>query len=85
MKRCLDIKVQEVTLRKSTAGRKIIKSCCNPKNEGLQQLYGIPERTLTSDLSLRSLACRMMHNLNGLDDTYVFAQWYAAIEKPERI
>ena len=33
--------------------REKIKSCRNPRNHGLQQLYGTPERTLTSDLSLR--------------------------------
>ncbi len=29
------------------------KSCRNPRNDGLQQLYGTLERTLTSDLPLR--------------------------------
>ena len=34
-------------------GEKQQKSCRNPRNNGLQQLYGTLERTLTSDLPLR--------------------------------
>ena len=34
-------------------GEKQEKSCRNPRNDGLQQLYGTLERTLTSDLPLR--------------------------------
>ena len=34
-------------------GEKQEKSCHNPRNDGLQQLYGTLERTQTSDLPLR--------------------------------
>ena len=48
-------------------GEKQQKESRNPRNNGLQLSFGTPERTLTSDLPLRSRAYRISH---GPDITF---------------
>ena len=61
-------------------GEKQEKSCHNPRNDGLQQLYGTLERTLTSDLPLRR---RLLYTTELLGHINFWAYAYAKKDSNE--